>query len=185
MPNGRKPIADASRGASPRCSNHASGRSPGSEVLVCRLPARALFCRDSQWRVAHPHFLTVAGAAEALAERPHLFPVSPRPLNATGAPDAGRILRDIRFLCLRARGRGNQHFCKPERKSYPSLPTRGALVKTHAGVFSFAMTRCAGHFAAMTPEEIGKNGEPFFPKEMLSAMVVAGREVICPVPRKG
>ena len=38
------------------------------------------------------------------------------------------------------------------------------------------MTRCTGHFAAMTQEDIGKNGEPFFPKEMLSAMVVAGRD---------
>ena len=143
-------------------------------------PRECSFAESSQWRVAHPHFLTVAGAAEALAGRPHLFPVSPRPLNATEAPDAERILRDIRFPCLRARGRGNQHFCKPERKSYASPPTRGALVKTHARVFSFAMTRCTGHFAAMTQEDIGKNGEPFFPKEMLSAMVVAGRELICP-----
>ena len=59
------------------------------------------------------------------------------------------------------------------------------MVKTHAGVFSFSMTRCNGHFAAMTPEDIGKNGEPFFPKEMLSAMVVAGRELICPGLSKG
>ena len=50
------------------------------------------------------------------------------------------------------------------------------------GLYIYAMASCSGHFATMTPEEIGENGEPFFPREMLAAMVKAGREVICPRP---
>lgn len=48
------------------------------------------------------------------------------------------------------------------------------------GLYTYAMAGCTGHFAKMTPEEIGENGEPFFPREMLAAMIKAGREVICP-----
>ena len=48
------------------------------------------------------------------------------------------------------------------------------------GLYVFAMGGCSGHFRQMTPEEIGKNGEPFFPWEMGAAMATAAREVICP-----
>ena len=44
----------------------AQGRSPGSQVLICRLPMIA-----HSGILANPHSLTVAGAAQAL----HLFPV--------------------------------------------------------------------------------------------------------------
>jgi hypothetical protein len=50
-------------------------------------------------------------------------------------------------------------------------------------LYIFAMTSCTGQFARMTPEEIGVNSEPFFPKEMMAAMVKAGREVMCPQAR--
>lgn len=50
------------------------------------------------------------------------------------------------------------------------------------GLYTFAMAGCRGQFATMTPEEIGVNGEPFFPRAMLAAMVRAGREVMCPLP---
>ena len=50
------------------------------------------------------------------------------------------------------------------------------------GLYIYAMASCSGHFATMTPEEIGENGEPFFPRKMLAAMIIAGREVICSRP---
>lgn len=36
------------------------------------------------------------------------------------------------------------------------------------GLYTYAMAGCSGHFAKMTPEEIGESGEPFFPTEMLT-----------------
>jgi hypothetical protein len=51
------------------------------------------------------------------------------------------------------------------------------------GLYTFAMGSCTGQFAKMTTEEIGANGEPFFPRETGAAIAKAGREVICPGPR--
>lgn len=63
---------------------------------------------------------------------------------------------------------------------YPEIRQINTSPDYIMGLYTFAMTSCTGHFTTMTPEEIGKGGEPFFPADMLSAMVTAGREVICP-----
>jgi hypothetical protein len=68
-----------------------SGRSPGWQVLM-RPPSRG---RGPQWseirggfRGAHPHLLTVAGAAQAFRLPPRLlFPVSPAAQNALRTPE--------------------------------------------------------------------------------------------------
>jgi hypothetical protein len=52
------------------------------------------------------------------------------------------------------------------------------------GLYTFAMAGCSGHFATMTPQQIGEGGEPFFPRDMLAAMITAAREVICPEPAR-
>ena len=56
------------------------GRSPGSQVLICRLPMRSPFPYilggiAHSGILANPHSLTVAGAAQASGLFPHLFPV--------------------------------------------------------------------------------------------------------------
>ena len=59
--------------------------------------------------------------------------------------------------------------------------SHSALAEPYSCTFeTFAMSSCTRQFAKMTPEEIGVNREPFFPREMLAAMVRVGREVICP-----
>lgn len=63
---------------------------------------------------------------------------------------------------------------------YPKVEQINTSPDYLMGLYTFAMTSCTGQFARMTPEEIGVNGEPFFPRDMLAAMVRAGREVICP-----
>ena len=63
---------------------------------------------------------------------------------------------------------------------YPEVQQINTSADYIMGLYVYAMAGCSGHFAKMTPEEIGENGEPFFPKEMLAAMIKAGREVICP-----
>ena len=47
-------------------------------------------------------------------------------------------------------------------------------------LFRLALGSCEEPFVHMTPEQIGKNGEPFFPWQMGAAIAQAGREVICP-----
>lgn len=63
---------------------------------------------------------------------------------------------------------------------YPEVQQINTSADYIMGLYVYAMAACSGHFAEMTPEEIGENGEPFFPKEMLAAMIKVGREVICP-----
>ena len=63
---------------------------------------------------------------------------------------------------------------------YPEVRQINTSADYIMGLYIYAMSSCTGHFAEMTPEEIGENGEPFFPREMLAAMIKAGREVICP-----
>ena len=65
---------------------------------------------------------------------------------------------------------------------YPEVQQINTSADYIMGLYVYAMAGCTGHFAAMTPEEIGENGEPFFPRKMLAAMIKAGREVICPGP---
>jgi len=48
------------------------------------------------------------------------------------------------------------------------------------GLYVFSMRGCTGNFAEMTPEAIGENGAPFFPAEMLNAMISAGRDGVFP-----
>ena len=66
---------------------------------------------------------------------------------------------------------------------YPEVQQISTSPDYISGLYAFAVTSCTGHFASMTPQEIGVNGEPFFPRDMLAAMVTAGREVMCPGPR--
>lgn len=73
-----------------------------------------------------------------------------------------------------------ERFGKRLIEIYPEVQKINTSPDYMMSLYSFSMTGCTGHFATMTPEEIGANGEPFFPKEMLAAMVKAGREVICP-----
>jgi hypothetical protein len=68
---------------------------------------------------------------------------------------------------------------------YPAVARINTDPDYMLGLYSFAMAGCRGQFATMTPEEIGLGGEPFFPKEMLAAMIRAGREVMCPEPVSG
>ncbi len=76
-----------------------------------------------------------------------------------------------------------ERFTKSLLALYPQVREINTSPDYIMNLYIFSMTSCTGHFAKMTPEEIGVNGEPFFPKEMLAAMVKAGREVMCPVPR--
>lgn len=68
---------------------------------------------------------------------------------------------------------------------YPAVARINTDPDYMLGLYNFAMEGCRGQFATMTPEEIGLGGEPFFPKEMLAAMIRAGREVMCPDPVTG
>ena len=80
--------------------------------------------------------------------------------------DAARVARfEKRFIAL-----------------YPEVLEINSSPDYLMGLYVFAMSSCTGHFAAMTPEAIGEGGEPFFPRKMLTAMVRAGREVMCPQP---
>ena len=76
-----------------------------------------------------------------------------------------------------------QRFGKRLLEIYPEVRQINTSPDYIMGLYIFAMTGCTGQFAKMTPEEIGKHGEPFFPKEMLTAMIKAGREIFCPGPR--
>jgi hypothetical protein len=76
-----------------------------------------------------------------------------------------------------------ERFTKRLLELYPQVREINTSPDYIMSLYVFAMSSCTGHFASMTPQEIGVNGEPFFPKEMLAAMVTAGREVMCPQPR--
>ena len=76
-----------------------------------------------------------------------------------------------------------ERFRKRLIEIYPEVRQINTSSDYIMSLYTFAMTSCTGHFTKMTPEEIGKNGEPFFPREMLAAMVTAGREVMCPGAR--
>lgn len=73
-----------------------------------------------------------------------------------------------------------ERFGKRLVELYPQVRQINTSPDYIMGLYSFAMAGCTGHFATMTPQEIGKNGEPFFPADMLAAMITAGREVMCP-----
>ena len=46
-------------------------------------------------------------------------------------------------------------------------------------LYIFALVGCEESARNMTPEEIGKNSEPFFPWQMMAAMTQAARDVAC------
>ena len=73
-----------------------------------------------------------------------------------------------------------KRFEKRLLETYPEVRQINTSPDYIMGLYTFARAGCKGQFANMTPEEIGINGEPFFPKEMLAAMIRAGREVMCP-----
>jgi hypothetical protein len=73
-----------------------------------------------------------------------------------------------------------ERFGKRLLEIYPEVRQINTSPDYIMSLYTFAMAGCTGQFATMTPEEIGENGEPFFPREMLAAMIKAGREVICP-----
>jgi hypothetical protein len=43
-----------------------------------------------------------------------------------------------------------------------------------------AIPACEERLMRMTPEQIGKNSEPFLPWHVTAAMVQAARETVCP-----
>jgi hypothetical protein len=49
---------------------------------------------------------------------------------------------------------------------YPEVKQINTSADYMKGLYVFAMGGCTGHFRKMTPEEIGKSGEPFFPSEI-------------------
>ncbi|MEO6280307.1 hypothetical protein [Roseateles sp.] len=73
-----------------------------------------------------------------------------------------------------------EKFAKLLIDSYPEVRKINTSPDYLMGLYVFAMAGCTGHFAKMTPEEIGVGGEPFFPREMLAAMIRSGRAVMCP-----
>jgi hypothetical protein len=77
-----------------------------------------------------------------------------------------------------------EKFGKRLLQLYPEVEKINTSPDYIMNLYTFAMTSCTGQFATMTPDEIGKNSEPFFPKEMMAAMVKAGREILCPEPRQ-
>jgi hypothetical protein len=103
------------------------------------------------------------------------------PLTSAGAQykctfQTGAVV-DTQFPCEPAMVEG---FGKRLLKLYPELRNINTDPDYIMGLYTFAMASCTGQFAKMTPEEIGANGEPFFPKEMGAAIAKAGREVLCP-----
>lgn len=53
-------------------------------------------------------------------------------------------------------------------------------VESLKGLYPMAIYACEGSAVSMTPEEIGKNGEPFFTWQFTAAMAQAARDVFCP-----
>jgi hypothetical protein len=76
-----------------------------------------------------------------------------------------------------------EQFGKRLIETYPEVQQINTSPDYIMSLYTFSMAGCTGQFAQMTPEAIGENGEPFFPKEMLAAMIRVGREIICPGPK--
>ncbi len=107
------------------------------------------------------------------AQAQRLPPLQP---SATCVYETGAVV-DVQFPCDAARV---ARFSKRLMALYPGVRDINTSPDYIMGLYGFAMAGCTGHFAQMTPEDIGVNGEPFFPKEMLAAMITVGREVNCP-----
>jgi hypothetical protein len=65
----------------------------------------------------------------------------------------------------------------------PSLQPELKKPEALEGIYHFATSACEPHFRAVSPEEMGERGEPFFPREMGAAMAKAAREIVCPKER--
>jgi hypothetical protein len=63
---------------------------------------------------------------------------------------------------------------------YPDVRQMNLSPEYTKNLYVMAMADCDEPFIRMTPEQIGKNGEPFFPWQMGAAMAQAAREIICP-----
>lgn len=65
----------------------------------------------------------------------------------------------------------------------PKNEQQDNTVESLKQLYSMAISTCEEPFKSMTPEEIGKNSEPFFTWQFTAAMVKAAREIICPEKR--
>jgi hypothetical protein len=59
----------------------------------------------------------------------------------------------------------------------PELPLSGDVIKN---AYVMAIGGCDEQTRGMTPEDLGKAGEPFLPWKETAAMVQAARELFCP-----
>ena len=64
-------------------------------------------------------------------------------------------------------------------KLYPRIQDEGLNNEHLKNLYVQALVGCEEPFSDMTPEEIGKNGEPFYPWELTAAMIQAARDVAC------
>ena len=63
---------------------------------------------------------------------------------------------------------------------YPEVRKEKPTHEYMKNLYVIAIGTCDEPFIGMSPEQIGKNSEPFFPWRMTAAMAQAAREVICP-----
>ncbi len=63
---------------------------------------------------------------------------------------------------------------------YPDARTSVPTHEVMKNMYVFATASCDEPFVSMSPEEFGKNMEPFFSWQMGAAMAKAARETICP-----
>jgi hypothetical protein len=65
----------------------------------------------------------------------------------------------------------------------PNNDQKDNTIENLKELYEMAILTCEEPFLSMTPEEIGRNGEPFFTWQFTAAMVRAAREIICPGKR--
>lgn len=91
------------------------------------------------------------------------------------APDGS--VYEVKFPCDPAR---IEKFVSRFAELFPDAPKMGISYEYMRSLYLMAMGTCDEPFISMTPEEIGKNSEPFFPWQMTAAYAQAAREIICP-----
>lgn len=63
---------------------------------------------------------------------------------------------------------------------YPDVGRSSPSDEVMKNLYVMAMGTCDEPFTSMTPEQVGRNMEPFFPWQMGASMAQAAREIICP-----